>query len=59
MDAEKVYYTVKEAAIKTGLSQKYLRHALSVGLIPHIKCGNKYMINLPLALETLERESRR
>ncbi len=56
MSVEKVYYSVKETALKTGLSQKYLRAGLSDGTIPHIRSGNKYLINLPLLLERLNQE---
>ncbi|MBR4658274.1 MAG: excisionase family DNA-binding protein [Clostridia bacterium] len=56
MSVEKVYYSVKETAVKTGLSQKYLRAGLNDGTIPHIKSGNKYLINLPLLIERLNQE---
>lgn len=56
MSVEKVYYSVKETAVKTGLSQKYLRAGLSDGSIPHIKSGNKYLINLPLLMKRLNNE---
>ena len=59
MNTEKVFYSVKEAAAKTGLSQKFIRSGLEDKSIPYVKSGNKYMINLPLWMEGLDRESGR
>ena len=48
---EKQFMTVPEAAEYTGLSRTYLRDSARCGMIPHIKSGNKYYINMPLLME--------
>ena len=56
MSPEKIYYSISEAATITGLSQKYIRSGLKDGTIPHIKSGNKNLINVPLWLKQLDCE---
>ena len=38
----------------TGLSQSYLRAGCKAGTIPHIRCGNTYMINMPAFMRQLD-----
>lgn len=52
------FVTVKQAVKITGLSEHYIRKGLKAGKVPHIKVGKKYLINLPLFTEWLEKESR-
>jgi len=47
--------TIKECAIyfkeqdpKTGISEHYIRHLVRFRGFPHIKAGNKYLINLDM-----------
>lgn len=49
-----IFQTVKEAAKITGLSEYSLRLHLRTGEIPHIKSGNKYLINMPKLLADLD-----
>ena len=41
----------------TGLSTNYLRTGCRAGAIPCIMSGSKYMINVPMLIEILNRES--
>lgn len=52
-----VYQTIQETCETTGLSQYYLRSGCKEGKIPYIQSGSKYLINVPLLLEKLEREA--
>lgn len=52
------FVTVKQAVMQTGLSEHYIRQQLQNGKIPHIMAGRKYLINLPLFKERLEKQSR-
>lgn len=47
------YHTINEAAKLTGLSTCYLRDGVKKGVIPHIKSGNTYLIDVPLLLISL------
>ena len=47
------FQSVTDAAKTTGLSTFFLRRGLRDGTIPHIKSGNKYLINIPRLLEVL------
>ena len=51
------FMSIKDTATATGLSQKYLRAGVRNGEIPHICVGAKYMINLPVLMECLNRKS--
>ncbi|MBR3242488.1 MAG: hypothetical protein IKF90_07295 [Parasporobacterium sp.] len=55
----KTYMTIPEAVKVTGLSSYFLRNGLKAGTIPHIMSGPRYLVNIPLLLETLEAESRK
>lgn len=55
----KTYMTIAQACNYTGLSQHYLRAGCRANTIPHIMCGSKYMVNIPVLLEHLEAEARR
>lgn len=48
------FMTISQAARVTGLSQYYLRNGCKDGSVPHIRSGEKYLINLPRLLEKLD-----
>ncbi|MBR2871442.1 MAG: hypothetical protein IKB98_08760 [Clostridia bacterium] len=57
MDNKKVFLTIRETA-KTGiLSEHSLRLLQKQGRIPFIMVGTKCLVNYPLLLETLNKES--
>ena len=53
----KVFLTIKEAAQLTGLSIRTLRDGCRRDTMPHIMSGNKFLINAPMLLDDLNRES--
>jgi hypothetical protein len=55
--AEPIFYSIKDAAIETGLSQYAIRNGVKDGTVPHIKRGEKYYINMPLFRRQLDGES--
>lgn len=59
MEQNKVFYSVKDTCMATGLSQYYLRQGCRAGTIPHIRVGNKIMVNVPLMLVQLEGDCRK
>ena len=50
------FANIKDAATITGLSMYYLRAGCRDGTIPHVKCGNKFMVNIPALLRLLDAE---
>ena len=52
-----IYLSIKDTAKFTGLSEYYLRSRLKEGKINHITSGTKVLINLPLMLAELEKQS--
>lgn len=59
MNSGKVFLSIRETCNETGLSQSFLRAGCKAGTVPHVKCGTKYLVNLPLLLERLNAESKR
>ena len=51
------FLSVKDTATVTGLSQFFLRKGCKDGTIPHIRNGNNILVNVPLLIERLNRES--
>lgn len=49
----KLFVSLSEARKITGFSRDYLYKGLSEGVIPHIKCGKNYKINIVAFLEQL------
>lgn len=49
----KIYMTIRETSEYTGLSQHYIRLGCRSGAIPHMRAGNKYLINVPAMLDML------
>ena len=54
-----VMVTIREAAKKTGLSYDYLRKACMNQKISHIRCGNRYLINLEKLVKILNQDPSR
>ena len=48
---------ISHASRTTGLSQYYLRKGCKDGTVPHIVSGRIYMVNVPMLLEKLGKES--
>ena len=40
----------------TGLSPSFLRKLLKEGKLPGVYCGNRFMVNIPLLLESLNEQ---
>lgn len=51
------FQTFADASRTTGLSQYFLRRGCKAGTIPHIKSGNKFLVNVPLLIEQMDRQS--
>lgn len=51
------FMRIPEVSKVTGLSQYFIRTGCKDGSIPHIMCGNNYLINVPQFLKKLEAES--
>lgn len=50
-----IFLPIKEAVKVTGLSEYYFRQNLKSGKIPHIRCGSKILINMPLLEAELDK----
>ena len=50
----KPFLPILEVVKETGLSSYYLRQGCRDGWIPHIRCGNKVVINMRLFLPILD-----
>lgn len=48
---KKVFMTIKEVAKKGILPEHAIRVLIKDNKIPHIMCGNRYLINYPKFLE--------
>jgi excisionase family DNA binding protein len=46
-----IFMSIKDAAAYTGLAQSYIRNGCKNGSIPHLKSGQKYLVNVKLLLE--------
>lgn len=53
----KTFLTIRQTVEVTGLSTHYLRNGCRTGTVPHITSGNRFLINVPLLIEGLNRES--
>ncbi len=53
----KPFLTMKETVKQTGLSLYYLRNGIKAGTVPHIQSGNRFLVNVPLLIDRLNRES--
>lgn len=52
------FQTIREAANTTGFSQHFIRVGCKAGAIPHIKAGEKYLVNVSAFLELMDQRSR-
>lgn len=50
------FLKIEDAAKFTGLSRYYLRQGCKSGEVPHVTCGNRYMVNVPALLRQLGAE---
>ena len=50
----KPFLSITEASAVTGLSQFYLRSGCKNGIVPHVRTGNKYLVNIPALLRKLD-----
>lgn len=48
------FQTIPNATRITGLSQSYLRTGCRSGMVPHVKSGNVYLVNVPALLRKLD-----
>ncbi len=53
------FQTIAAASRTTGLSQYFIRAGCKNGTVPCIKSGQKYFVNVPQLLETLNATERR
>lgn len=56
---ERTFLKLTDAAEVTGLSTYYLRRGCRDGSVPHIRSGNKYLVNVKALLEIEDAKSRR
>lgn len=49
-----MFLPIKEAVKVTGLSEYHFRQNLKAGKIPHIRSGNKILVNMPRLFEMLD-----
>ena len=55
----KPYQGVRETANTTGFSQFFIRQGVKNGTIPHIRCGEKILINVPAFLQLMDEQSKK
>lgn len=48
-----VYHSIRETARLTGLSEYFIRQKHKEGAVPGIYSGNKFLVNVPSLLESL------
>lgn len=56
---EKTFLTIRETARTGILPEHTIRQLVKAGNVPHIKTGNRVLINFPKFLEALEIEVKR
>lgn len=56
-DPTRRFQTIADAARTTGLSQYFLRREVKAKRCPHIQSGNRILVNVPLLLEAMDRQS--
>ena len=50
---------IRDACAATGMSQFFIRQGCRDGTIPHVRSGEKYLVNVRALLQKLDEESRR
>lgn len=53
------FLTIRQTAALGVISQHHLRLMVAQGRCPGIRVGNRFMVNVPLLMEQLERDSLR
>ena len=56
-DRNAPYQGIAQASFVSGMSQYYIRQGILNGTIPHIRSGNKYLVNVPAFIEQLNQQS--
>lgn len=57
IDRDAAFQSPRAAAYLTGLSLQYIRDGCRAGLIPHIRVGTDFRINMQLFMKQLHAES--
>ena len=57
INADTPFKNILDTNKATGLSVYFLRQGVRNGTIPHIRAGKKYLINVPLLIEQLNKQS--
>ncbi len=47
------FYTVRQFAARSGLSEKAIRELVRIGAVPFILCGNRAMLDVEGALQAI------
>lgn len=55
----KPFQGIRETANTTGFSQFFLRNGVRNGNIPHIRCGEKILVNVPAFLALMDEQSKK
>lgn len=53
----KPFMTIKETVKVTGMSSYFIRNGIKAGTVPVVMSGNRYLVNVPMLIERLNRES--
>lgn len=53
-----VLVSSKEAARASGMSEWYVKQGIKNHTIPIVRCGRRVLVNLPLFLESLDKQSK-
>ncbi len=54
---ETPFQSIKATCNSTGFSQYFIRQGVKNGTIPHVRCGNKILINVPLFIQRMNDQS--
>ena len=50
---EQIYFSIPDASKRLGICERTLRDWCKQNKIPHIMCGRKFMIDIPMTLAKL------
>ena len=59
MDNNVTYMSIKQTAQKTGIAESCIRKLVKDGGVPGVYVGVKYMVNVPLFVEQLNKTSQK
>ena len=51
------FLTIRECVPVTGLSERYLRELLRSGELPHVRSGNRVLVNVRMLLKTMDQKT--